>query len=111
MRSLVIIPTYNESENVPGLLEQLKRFQTDALFIDDHSTDGTAEILRRAECEQRGRFFLLERPSKMGLGTAYVSGFKWAIQHGYDRVLEMDADLSHNPDDIPRLIAATEAHD
>jgi dolichol-phosphate mannosyltransferase len=111
MRSLVIIPTYNEVENIPALLDQLRQFPVDVLFIDDHSTDGTAEILRQKALEQEGRLFLLERPRKMGLGTAYIAGFKWALEHCYERVLEMDADFSHNPEDIPRLIAATEEYD
>ena len=111
MRSIVIIPTYNEAENIPLLLDQLRRLPVDALFIDDHSTDGTAEILKQTALEQEGRFFLIERPRKMGLGTAYIAGFKWAIEHCYERVLEMDADFSHNPEDIPRLISATEEYD
>lgn len=82
----------------------------DLLFIDDHSTDGTAEILRQAAADHPERCFLIERPGKMGLGSAYVAGFKWALARGYKRILEMDADLSHDPRDVERLIAASGVH-
>lgn len=108
--TLIVLPTYNEAQSVPQLLRQLMGIPVDLLFVDDHSTDGTAEILRQAVANHPERCFLIERPGKMGLGSAYVDGFKWALARGYKRILEMDADLSHDPRDVGRLIAASEAH-
>jgi dolichol-phosphate mannosyltransferase len=96
---------------VEDLLEHLKQFQVDLLFIDDHSTDGTTELIRAAVRRNPQRYFLLERPCKMGFGTASITGFKWALAREYERILEMDGDYSHDPDDVPRLLAAAEDYD
>ena len=106
--SLVIIPTYNESENIERLI--LKVFSLpsafDILIIDDNSPDGTADIIKRFQSEYPDRLHLIERPGKLGLGTAYITGFKWAIAKHYDYVFEMDADFSHNPEDLILLYNA-----
>lgn len=106
--SVVLIPTYNEKENIEkisrAVLSLDKAF--DILVIDDNSPDGTADIVRRLQKEFEGRLHLLSRPGKQGLGRAYIAGFKWALERGYDYVFEMDADFSHNPADLPRLYAA-----
>ena len=107
--SIVIIPTYNEKENIEKIIRavfaQPKSFHI--LIIDDGSPDGTASIVKGLmEEEFAGRLFLVERQGKLGLGTAYICGFKWALEHGYDFVFEMDADFSHNPEDLPRLYQA-----
>ena len=107
--SIVIIPTYNEKENIEKIIRAVfalpKSFHI--LIIDDGSPDGTASIVKGLmEEEFAGRLFLVERQGKLGLGTAYICGFKWALEHGYDFVFEMDADFSHNPDDLPRLYHA-----
>lgn len=106
--SIVIIPTYNEKENVESILRAVfglpKEFHI--LVIDDGSPDGTASIVKRLQQEFPERLFLVERQGKQGLGTAYICGFKWAIARGYDYVFEMDADFSHNPEDLPKLYAA-----
>lgn len=107
--SLVIIPTYNEKENIRAIIkavtEQEKAF--DVLIIDDGSPDGTADIVKEMmNGEKKGRLFLVERKGKLGLGTAYICGFKWALEHDYEYIFEMDADFSHNPQDLPRLYAA-----
>lgn len=105
---IVIIPTYNEKENIENIIRaiigQQERF--DILVIDDGSPDGTARIVATLQNEFPERLFLVERKGKQGLGTAYICGFKWAIEHKYDYIFEMDADFSHNPDDLPRLYAA-----
>jgi dolichol-phosphate mannosyltransferase len=106
--SIVIIPTYNEKENIESIIRAVfgldKAF--DVLVIDDGSPDGTAGIVKNLQEEFSGRLFLIERSGKQGLGTAYICGFKWSVEHGYDYIFEMDADFSHNPDDLPRLYAA-----
>lgn len=109
--SIVIIPTYNEKENIEAIIRAVfgleKSFHV--LIIDDGSPDGTAAIVKRMQQEFPDRLFLVERSGKLGLGTAYICGFKWAIEHKYDFVFEMDADFSHNPNDLPRLyVACTE---
>lgn len=105
VNSLVIIPTYNERENVATVIKKLNSLNTgvDILIVDDNSPDGTAEIIKglQKECKNLS---LLKRSDKLGLGTAYIKGFNWALERGYQYILEMDADLSHNPDDVPRLI-------
>lgn len=105
VNSLVIIPTYNERENVATVIKKLNSLNTgvDVLIVDDNSPDGTAEIVKglQKECKNLS---LLKRSGKLGLGTAYIKGFNWALERGYQFILEMDADLSHNPDDVPRLI-------
>lgn len=109
---LVIIPTYNESANVPIVTDRLMTLREEAphvLFVDDGSPDGTAEVIRQEQARWPGRIHLLQREGKLGLGTAYVAGFHYALQHGYDFICEMDADLSHDPTDIPRLVAPVRA--
>ena len=107
--SIVIIPTYNEKENIENIIRAVfalpKSFHI--LIIDDGSPDGTAFIVRGLmQDEFADRLFMVERQGKLGLGTAYICGFKWALEHGYDFVFEMDADFSHNPEDLPRLYQA-----
>ena len=107
--SIVIIPTYNEKENMEKIIRAV--FSLDKCFhilvIDDGSPDGTATIVKKLQKEEFGdRLFLIERQGKQGLGTAYITGFKWALQRQYEYVFEMDADFSHNPNDLPRLYAA-----
>lgn len=107
--SIVIIPTYNEKENIENIIRAVfalpKSFHI--LIIDDGSPDGTASIVRGLmQDEFADRLFMVERQGKVGLGTAYICGFKWALEHGYDFVFEMDADFSHNPEDLPRLYQA-----
>ena len=106
--SIVIIPTYNERENIENILRKVLLLKKDfhALIVDDGSPDGTAEIVKKLMKEFEGRLFLEERKGKMGLGTAYIHGFKWAIARKYDYIFEMDADFSHNPDDLIRLYNA-----
>ncbi|MDE7496239.1 MAG: polyprenol monophosphomannose synthase [Muribaculaceae bacterium] len=103
--AIVIIPTYNEIENIANILDAVMRLQDgfDVLVIDDGSPDGTADAVREKMKEYPGRISLECRTGKLGLGTAYIHGFKWALEHGYDYFIEMDADFSHNPDDLPRL--------
>lgn len=110
---LVIIPTYNEKENVSAIIDAVLALpqQFQVLIIDDNSPDGTAAIVRGKISEYPGRVHLLERPGKLGLGTAYIAGFKWALQRDYEFIIEMDADFSHNPDDLPRLVEACEGPD
>ena len=105
-RALVIIPTYNEADNIEAVLEQVTGLpgEIHALVIDDGSPDGTADRVRTFTDSQPHAVRLIERAGKEGLGTAYVRGFHWALENGYTFVCEMDADLSHNPADLPRLI-------
>lgn len=102
---LVIIPTYNEIENISAIIEKVMGYPDnfDVLVIDDNSPDGTAQKVEEMQKEYPGRLFLEKRAGKMGLGTAYIHGFKWALQRDYGYVIEMDADFSHNPDDLTRL--------
>lgn len=106
---LVIIPTYNEKENIGDLLQKVSSLPKvfDILFIDDNSPDGTADLIREAQ-KSKPNIFLLEREGKLGLGTAYLVGFKWALEKDYSYIFEMDADLSHNPSDLIRLYDALE---
>ena len=112
MKTLVIIPTYNEIENIEHILEQVlaKSETIEVLVIDDNSPDGTALRVKFMQSSEP-RIHLLERPGKMGLGSAYVTGFKYALEQGYEYILEMDADFSHNPEDIPRLLDAVKKYD
>ncbi len=105
---LVIIPTYNEKENASSIIEAVLQQPCGfhVLVVDDNSPDGTAAIVRSKIEEHPGEVHLLERKGKLGLGTAYLAGFEWAISHGYDYIFEMDADFSHNPNDLPRLLDA-----
>ena len=107
--SIVIIPTYNEKENIEKIIRAVFDLEKcfHLLVIDDGSPDGTAAIVRRLMDEAfEGRLFLLERSGKLGLGTAYIAGFKWALERNYEYIFEMDADFSHDPADLPRLYAA-----
>ena len=105
---LVIIPTYNEIENVEKIIKAVLALEEgfDILIIDDGSPDGTAAAVKRLQAQFEGRLHLIERSGKLGLGTAYLTGFKWSLEHGYDYTFEMDADFSHAPSDLPRLYAA-----
>ena len=102
---LVIIPTYNEIENIAAIIDAVMKLPDgyDILVIDDNSPDGTQDAVRKKIEEYPGRVNMETRKGKLGLGTAYIHGFKWALERGYDYVIEMDADFSHNPDDLPRL--------
>ncbi|GAB5416217.1 MAG: polyprenol monophosphomannose synthase [Crocinitomicaceae bacterium] len=106
--SVIIIPTYNEKDNAERMVRKVMSLEKefDVLFIDDSSPDGTADIIRRLQKEFEGRVHLEERKGKLGLGTAYIHGFKWSINAGYDYIFEMDCDFSHNPDDLIRLYDA-----
>lgn len=107
-RKIVIIPTYNEKENIEKIIRAV--FSLDGeyhiLVIEDGSPDGTAQIVKRLQEEFSNRLFMIERNGKLGLGTAYITGFKWSVENGYDYIFEMDADFSHNPNDLPRLYEA-----
>ena len=106
--SIVIIPTYNERENIENIIRAV--FGLDKVFhiliIEDGSPDGTAAIVKKLQEEYPDRLFMVERKGKLGLGTAYIAGFKWALAHNYQYIFEMDADFSHNPQDLPRLYKA-----
>jgi len=106
--SLVIIPTYNECENVSDIIDAVLAVNSDAhiLIVDDNSPDGTATIVKDKIATASDRLHIMERKGKLGLGTAYIAGFKYGIENGYDYIIEMDADFSHNPKDLPRLYAA-----
>ncbi len=109
MERLVIIPTYNEKENIEAIIRAVMDLPTrfDVLVIDDGSPDGTAQIVKNlmgGDC--KNRLHIVERQGKLGLGTAYICGFRWGLEHGYDYIFEMDADFSHNPNDLEKLYAA-----
>lgn len=107
--SVVIIPTYNEKENIEKIIRAVFGLSQpfNILIIDDGSPDGTADIVKRLMADEfKDRLFIIERKGKLGLGTAYITGFKWAIEQKYDYIFEMDADFSHNPNDLPRLYDA-----
>lgn len=103
--SIVIIPTYNEKENIENIIRKVFSLEKefDVLIIEDGSPDGTAQIVKRLMSEFPDRLFIEERKGKLGLGTAYIHGFKWSLQRNYDYIFEMDADFSHNPDDLINL--------
>jgi len=107
---LVIIPTYNEKENILNMIHAVMKLsaELDLLIIDDNSPDGTASIVKEAQKAYPGRLHILERQGKLGLGTAYIAGFKWALAGAYQYICEMDADFSHNPDDLLRLFDSCE---
>ncbi len=107
--SVVIIPTYNEKENIKNIISAVMALEHgfDIVIIDDGSPDGTAGIVKELMAgEFRNRLFLIERKGKLGLGTAYITGFKWALERDYEYIFEMDADFSHAPADVPRLYKA-----
>jgi len=105
---LVIVPTYNEIENIDRIVDAVlnQPINTHLLIVDDNSPDGTAACIKNLQATHKGKLHLLERSGKLGLGTAYIMGFKWALEKGYHYICEMDADFSHNPDDLPRLFNA-----
>ena len=107
-RVIVIIPTYNEKENIRTALEAVMANEPafDVLVVDDNSPDDTAELVEQVRAEHLDRIHLLQRTEKSGLGTAYIAGFKWALEKGYEFIFEMDADMSHNPKDLIRLYEA-----
>ncbi len=111
-RRIVIIPTYNEKENIEAIVRKVFSLPVEfhILVIDDGSPDGTAGIVKGLQAEFPGQLHLLERSGKQGLGTAYLAGFRWSLDKGYDYVFEMDADFSHNPDDLLRLYSACAEH-
>ena len=113
MRRLIIIPTYNERENITRMIRRVMddSLGFDLLIVDDGSPDGTAQLVREEQQRYPERLHMLERKGKLGLGTAYIAGFKFALEHGYDRIFEMDCDFSHNPDDLARLDAMLEKRD
>ena len=106
--SIVIIPTYNEKENIEAMIRKVFSLNKpfDLLIVDDNSPDGTKEIVKSLQKEFPDKLFLIERSGKLGLGTAYITGFKWSIQKKYDYIFEMDADFSHNPEDLIKLYEA-----
>ena len=105
MKKLVIIPTYNEIENISRMIDTVLALDAgfDMLIIDDGSPDGTAAVVKECQAEYADRLHLIQREGKLGLGTAYLTGFRWALEHAYDYVFEMDCDFSHNPADLSRL--------
>ncbi|MFI3282118.1 MAG: polyprenol monophosphomannose synthase [Rikenellaceae bacterium] len=114
MKKLVIIPTYNEIENIAAMIEKVfsLSIEFDLLILDDGSPDGTAAVVKSKITEYKDRLFIVERSGKLGLGTAYLAGFKWGLERGYDLFFEMDCDFSHDPDDLVRLCnAATQGAD
>ena len=106
--SIVIIPTYNERENIENIIRAVFGLEKifHILIIEDGSPDGTATIVKTLQQEFPDRLFMIERKGKLGLGTAYITGSKWALEHSYEYIFEMDADFSHNPNDLPRLYDA-----
>jgi len=110
IKKLVIIPTYNEIENIEKMVRKVFSLSAkfDLLIIDDGSPDGTAEIIKSLQQEYTDQLFMIEREGKLGLGTAYITGFKWALENHYDYICEMDADFSHNPEDLIKLYKACE---
>lgn len=107
MKNIVIVPTYNEKENISAIISAVMGLDIDfdILIIDDNSPDGTSSIVKNLQ-KENSRLFLIEREGKLGLGSAYLTGFKWALEHRYDTISEMDADFSHNPNDLLRLYRA-----
>lgn len=110
MKKIVLIPTYNEKENIQSIISKVLSLPAGyhILVIDDGSPDGTASIVKSLMTQYTDRLFIEERSGKLGLGTAYIHGFKWALKNQYDYIIEMDADFSHNPNDLDRLIDACE---
>jgi dolichol-phosphate mannosyltransferase len=112
MKTLIIIPTYNEIDNLPSLLKEIFSYapETDILIVDDNSPDGTGDLADEIH-QQNAQVNILHRPTKLGLGTAYIEGFKYTIEHGYDAAFEMDADFSHDPRYLPDFLEAIEQAD
>ncbi|MBO7198625.1 MAG: polyprenol monophosphomannose synthase [Alistipes sp.] len=113
MKRLIIIPTYNERENITKMIRRVMddALGFDLLIVDDGSPDGTADLVRQEQSNYPERLHMIEREGKLGLGTAYIAGFKYALERGYDRIFEMDCDFSHNPDDLARLDAMLDEKD
>jgi len=111
--SIVLIPTYNEKENIENIIRAVFSLPKELhiLVIDDGSPDGTGAIVKRMQEEFPGSLHLMERSGKQGLGRAYIAGFKWSLSHGYGYIFEMDADFSHNPNDLPKLFDAAQKGD
>jgi len=107
---LVITPTYNEKENIEAIIRKVMSLEGrfNMLIVEDNSPDGTADIVKKLMNEYPERIYILERKGKLGLGTAYIAGFNWALTHGYEYIFEMDADFSHNPEDLIKLFKACE---
>ena len=112
MKTLIISPTYNESKNIESLVEQVLGPNPNyhLLVVDDNSPDGTATIVKELQ-QKYTNLFIEERPGKAGLGTAYLFGFKWALKNGYEAIVQMDADLSHDPKDVPKLVEELKEND
>lgn len=113
-KTIVVVPTYNEVENLPKLIEVLLKLPVpdlNVLVVDDHSPDGTGQEADRIAANSNGRVSVMHREGKQGLGTAYVQGFKWALEHGADIVVQMDADFSHAPQDVTRLVEGMQTCD
>lgn len=112
MKGLIVIPTYNERDNISLLIEKIKNVKKDIeiLVVDDNSPDGTAKIVEELQSKFND-VYLIKRPKKMGIGTAYITGFKWGIKNGYDYIFELDADFSHDPTSIPNFIAKIKEND
>jgi dolichol-phosphate mannosyltransferase len=111
-KTLILVPTYNEAENIGLLINSIYQEcpSVDILFIDDNSSDGTQESIREHQA-RHPNIFILSRPKKLGLGTAYIAGFEWGLKRGYDILIEMDADLSHDPKYLPRMLAELQSFD
>jgi len=112
MKAIVVIPTYNESKNIIRIIDKIFSVhnEIDILVVDDNSPDGTGKLVKN-KMEESNRIHIIERQGKMGLGTAYLAGFKYALDHGYDYIMEMDADFSHNPEEIPNFLKYIEEYD
>jgi dolichol-phosphate mannosyltransferase len=112
-KSLIVIPTYNEAENIGPLLDGIREHapETDVLFVDDNSPDGTGARIESARIKSPQSVHLIRRPEKLGLGTAYIAGFQWALESDYGVLVQMDADLSHDPADLPRILASLDTYD
>ena len=112
MKSIVVIPTYNESKNIVRIIDKIfdVHDSIEVLVVDDNSPDGTGKLVK-AKMTQTDRLHILEREGKMGLGTAYLAGFKYALDNGYDYIMEMDADFSHNPEEIPNFLKYIQDYD
>tara|TARA_Y100000590_G_scaffold454552_1_gene601559 strand:- start:827 stop:1540 length:714 start_codon:yes stop_codon:yes gene_type:complete len=111
MKILVIIPTYDERENIEIIIPKILDIGPyEILVVDDNSPDGTSDAVKALKSKS-SRIHIIDRPGKLGLGTAYVEGYRWALKNGYDKVVQMDADLSHNPDDIPSLVSQSSDND
>lgn len=111
-KAIIVVPTYNEYENVERLVGEIHRFQpqVNILFVDDNSPDGTSDLIKKIQ-QEKSNIYLLERQGKMGLGSAYIAGFKFALEKGFEYIFEMDADFSHDPKEIPNFLEAIELYD